>query len=63
MNNDEIYKFEYKNICYLSCSQYTVNKSENENIYELKCEAFENIYYNIWKNECINVNDIHKDII
>ena len=51
--NDDTYKYEYKNMCHLTCPQYT-NKSDNENICELKCENFENMYYNYWRNDCIN---------
>ena len=51
-NNDDEYKFEYKNVCYKSCPAGTHNSSEKEFLCEedLICDN----YYNYYHNECIH---------
>ena len=51
-NNDDEYKFEYKNVCYKSCPEGTHNSSEKEFLCEedLICDN----YYNYNQTDCID---------
>jgi hypothetical protein len=51
-SKDNIYKYEYKNVCYESCPQNTTVSSTNEYLCELKCELF-NKFYNYEETKCI----------
>ena len=47
--NDDLYQYEYNNICYLSCPNGTKN-SANSNLCKPLCEK----YYNYQQTECID---------
>ena len=51
-SEDEIYKYEYNNICYTSCPNGTHSLMYNQNlcVKDLECEK----YFNYEQTECIN---------
>ena len=53
--NDNLYKFEYNNICYKSCPKRTNIISDNTNLCkDLFCEKKDNKYYNFNQTLCIS---------
>lgn len=50
-------KYEYYGICYDTCKQYS-SDTDHDHICILRCNNYENKYFNYLQNACIDKNDI-----